>query len=101
MLGTPRFREGFLAYLEERTNRAEADQREFDAAGDGGRRRAAAAWSDFYGGAKADVVETYNQDLLSAFTRLQNRARIEIILSAAALAYRPPRVRAEAGDAPL
>src|SRR5207249_4721138 len=45
MLATPRFREGFLAYLEERTNRAEADQREFDAAGDDGRRRAAAAWS--------------------------------------------------------
>src|SRR3989454_770472 len=101
MLATPRFRDGFLAYLEERTNRAEADQREFDAAGDDGRRRAAAAWSDFYGGAKADFVETYNQDLLSAFTRLQNRDRIEIIVSAATHGYLPLLGRDESVNAQL
>src|SRR5213593_1848605 len=101
MLATPRFREGFLAYLEERTNRAEADQREFDAAGDDGRRRAAAAWSDFYGGAKADFVERYNQDLLSAFTRLQNRDRIEIIVSAATHGYLPLLGRDESVNAQL
>src|SRR6266581_5942791 len=101
MLATPRFRDGFLAYLEQRTNRAEADQREFDAAGDDGRRRAAAAWSDFYGGAKADFVETYNQDLLSAFTRLQNRDRIEIIVSAATHGYLPLLGRDESINAQL
>src|SRR5437867_1628491 len=76
MLATPRFRDGFLAYLEERTNRAEADQREFDAAGDDGRRRAAAAWSAFYGGAKADFAERYNQARLTACTRLPKRERV-------------------------
>src|SRR5437773_7594248 len=101
MLATARFREGFLAYLDERTNRAEADQREFDAAGDDGRRRAAAAWSDFYGGAKADFVERYNQDLLSAFTRLQNRDRIEIIVSAATHGYLPLLGRDESVNAQL
>ena len=101
MLATPRFRDGFLAYLEERTNRAEADQREFDAAGDDGRRRAAAAWSDFYGGAKADFVERYNQDLLSAFARLQNRDRIEIIVSAATHGYLPLLGRDESVNAQL
>src|SRR2546422_1207181 len=101
MLATPRFRDGFLAYLEQRTNRAEADQREFDAAGDDARRRAAAAWADFYGGANADFVETYNQDLLSAFRRLQNRDRIEIIVSAATHGYLPLLGRDESVNAQL
>src|SRR3989449_10809819 len=80
MLAPPRFRDGFLAYLEERTNRAEADQREFDAAGDDRRRRAAAARAEFYGGAKGDLVERYKQGLLSAVTKLQKRDRDEIIV---------------------
>src|SRR5207247_6464193 len=101
MLATPRVLDGCLAYLEERTNRAEADRREFDAAGDDGRRRAAAAWSDFYGGARADFVETYNQDLLSAFARLQNRDRIEIIVSAATHGYLPLLGRDESINAQL
>src|SRR3989442_12570850 len=65
MLATPRFREGFLAYLEERTNRAEADQRAFDAAGDGARRRGGGAWSPLYGGATGDFVETFTLEFVS------------------------------------
>src|SRR3989441_4546193 len=101
MLATPRFREGFLAYWEEGTNRAEADQREFAGAGAAGRRRAAAAGSDFYGGAKADFVETYNQDLLSAFTRLQTGDRIEIMVSAAPHGSLPLLGRDESVNAQL
>src|SRR2546422_3865837 len=56
MLATPRFCDGFLSYLEERTNRAEADQREFDAAGYYGRSRAAAGWCDFSGGSKCGFL---------------------------------------------
>jgi len=101
MLATSRFRDGFMAYLAERTSRAEADRREFDAAGDNGRRSAAAAWSDFYEGAKTDFVETYNQDLLAAFSRLQNRDRIEIIVSAATHGYLPLLGRDESINAQL
>src|SRR2546422_3041762 len=54
MLATSRFREGFLAYAEERTKRAQADRREFEASGDERRRSAAADWSDFYETAKDD-----------------------------------------------
>jgi 1,4-alpha-glucan branching enzyme len=89
MLATPRFREGFLAYVEERTSRADADRREFEAAGDEHGRNAAVAWSDFYEQAKTDFVETYHRDLLAAFTRLQKRNRIEIIVSAATHGYLP------------
>src|SRR5947199_6258684 len=54
MLASPRFRAGFLACLEERSNRAEADRAEFEEAGERSRRRGAAAWSDCYRGANAD-----------------------------------------------
>ena len=89
MLATPRFREGFLAYLEERMSRATVDRREFEAAGDEHGRNAAVAWSDFYEQAKTDFVETYHRDLLAAFARLQKRNRIEIIVSAATHGYLP------------
>src|SRR5207247_3191642 len=52
-------------------------------------------------GAKADFVETYNQDLLSAFTRLQNRDRIKIIVSAATHGYLPLLGRDESVNAQL
>src|SRR5437773_2344893 len=48
MLSTPRFRDGFLAYLGERAGRADADRREFETSGDEYARGAAVAWSEFY-----------------------------------------------------
>jgi 1,4-alpha-glucan branching enzyme len=101
MLATPRFREGFLAYLEERTSRAEADRRDFEAAGDEQGRIAAVAWLDFYKQAKTDFVETYHGDLLAAFTRLQKVNRIEIIVSAATHGYLPLLGRDESIEAQL
>ena len=101
MLASPRFRAGFLAYLEERRNRAEADRAEFEEAGDQGRRSGAAAWSDFYRRAKSDFVDTYGQGVLAAFTRLQNRGRIEIIVSAATHGYLPLLGRDESINAQI
>src|SRR5438034_2754369 len=101
MLASPRFRAGFLAYLEERRNRAEADRAEFEEAGDQGRRSGAAAWSDFYRRAKADFVDTYGQGVLAAFTRLQDQGRIEIIVSAATHGYLPLLGRDESINAQI
>src|SRR2546429_1337603 len=78
MLASPRFRAGFLAYLEERRNRAEADRAEFEAAGDQSRRSGAAARSDFYPRGKADLLDTYGQGRPAAVTRLPNRRRSAI-----------------------
>src|SRR5438876_136828 len=100
-LASRRFRAGFLAYLEERRNRAEADRAEFEEAGDQGRRSGAAAWSDFYRRAKSDFVDTYGQGVLAAFTRLQNRGRIEIIVSAATHGYLPLLGRDESINAQI
>jgi len=101
MLASPRFRNGFLAYLQERASRAEADRRGFEAAGDGPARTLAVGWFDFYERAKTDFVETYDQDLLSAFTRLQDCGRIEIIVSGATHGYLPLLGRDESIDAQL
>src|SRR3989449_11534599 len=55
MLASPRFRAGFLAYLEERRNRAEADRAEFEEAGEQGRRSGGAASAHFYRAEKPDI----------------------------------------------
>lgn len=101
MLVAPRFRDGFVAYLDERSARALADRQEFEAAGDGHGRNAAESWSDFYERAKRDFVETYDQDLLSAFARLQKIDRIEIVVSAATHGYLPLLGRDESIEAQL
>lgn len=89
MLATPRFREGFLAYVDERARRAESDRRAFVGEGNDPAARLASAWSDFYEQAKSDFLETYVQDLIAAFRRLQDRNRIEILVSAATHGYLP------------
>ena len=101
MLASPRFRDGFLAYLEERASRADADRREFEASGDEHARGAAVVWSEFYQRAKVDFLEKYNRDLLAALKRLQESNRIEIIVSAATHGYLPLLGRDESIEAQL
>src|SRR5437879_10165350 len=101
MLVAPRFRDGFVAYLDERSARALADRQEFEAAGDGHGRNAAESWSDFYERAKRDFVETYDQDLLSAVARRQKIDRIGMVVSAATHGYLPLLGRDESIGAKL
>src|SRR5207247_8325845 len=101
MLASHRFRDGFLAYLEERARRADADRREFEASGDEHARGAAVVWSEFYQRAKVDFLEKYNRDLLAALKRLQESNRIEIIVSAATHGYLPLLGRDESIEAQL
>jgi 1,4-alpha-glucan branching enzyme len=100
MLASSRFREGFVAYADERIRRAAADRQAFEAEGDQ-RAGAAKAWSDFYERAKADFLDVYKGDLLSAFARLQDSGRIEIIGSAATHGYLPLLGRDESIQAQL
>src|SRR2546422_5382169 len=74
MLASPRFRAGFLAYLQERTNREEADRAEFEAAGDQSRRKAAAGWAAFYPRAEADLRGTQCQWGRTAVTKRDKAA---------------------------
>ena len=101
MLASSRFRDGFLAYVDGRAQRAESDRRDFAAEGNGHAASLASAWSDFYGRAKADFMGVYDQDLIAAFARLQNRNRIEVIVSAATHGYLPLLGRDESVEAQL
>jgi 1,4-alpha-glucan branching enzyme len=101
MLATSRFREGFLAYVTDQSHRAESDRQAFSREENIHAARLASAWSDFYGRAKTDFVQAYDEDLIGAFRRLQDRNRIEIIASAATHGYLPLLGRDESIGAQL
>lgn len=88
-LASPRFREGFLAYLEERRGQAERDRDDFLAQGDAAQERLAVAWSAFYRTIRTDFEGRLGGDLLAGFRRLQDAGLIEIITSAATHGYLP------------
>ncbi len=98
-LASPRFREGFAAYLEERRSAADRDRDDFHAAGDPAAERLAAAWSAFYGAARADFETRYGGDLLAGFRRHQDAGTIEVLTSAATHGYLPLLGRDESVDA--
>lgn len=88
-LASPRFREGFLAYLEERQGQAERDREDFRAEADAPAERLAVAWSSFYRTIRTDFEGRLGGDLLAGFRRLQDAGLIEIITSAATHGYLP------------
>lgn len=101
MLASPRFREGFRAYLLDRIRRAESDRREFGAEGDARAGQLAADWAQYYTQAKTDFEEVYNRNLVGAFRRLQDLGRIEIVVSAATHGYLPLLGRDESVEAQI
>src|SRR5437867_812152 len=99
MLASEEFRDDFVAYLNERRERAERDQEEFEAIGNRDAARLAAGWVEFYGSARKDFVETHGRDLLGAFRRLQEGGHLELITSAATHGYLPLLGRDESLEA--
>ncbi len=89
MLASPRFKEGLLAYLEDRRALAERNSDDFRAGGDHDAERLAASWVAFYDDARRDFLESYHGNLLAAFRRLQDEGHIELITSAATHGYLP------------
>ena len=89
MLASPRLREDFAEYCEERTWRAEEDRKEFRRFHAGEISTLAAHWSEFYEFALDDFRRTYKSDILGALRRLQDEGHIEILTSAATHGYLP------------
>ncbi len=98
-LASPRFRDGFLAYLEERTSAAERDLDNFRVGGDAACAALAGTWSGFYRGIRADFETRYSSDLLAAISRLQDAGILEVLTSAATHGYLPLIGRDEAVEA--
>ena len=89
MLASPRLREDFSEYCEERTWRAEEDRKDFRRFHAGEIATLAASWSEFYEFALDDFRRTYKSDILGALQRLQEEGHIEILTSAATHGYLP------------
>lgn len=98
-LASPRFQDGFRAYLEERRASAERDHEDFRAGGDPAAERLAASWSNFFRTILTDFETRYGGDLLAGFRRLQDAGPIEIITSAATHGYLPLLGRDESVEA--
>jgi len=89
MLASPRLREDFSEYCEERTWRAEEDRKEFLRFHAGEIAALAANWSDFYEFALDDFRSVYKGDILGALRRRQADGHIEVLASAATHGYLP------------
>jgi len=89
MLASPRLREDFSEYCEERTWRAEEDRKEFQRFDADEIAALSAKWSEFYEFALDDFRRTYKGDILGALHRLQSEGHIEVLTSAATHGYLP------------
>jgi 1,4-alpha-glucan branching enzyme len=98
-LGSPRFQDGLLAYLDERASVADRDGDAFHAAGDSAAESLAQSWSGFFRSARGDFETRYSRDILAGFRRLQDAGAIEVLTSAATHGYLPLVGRDESVDA--
>jgi 1,4-alpha-glucan branching enzyme len=87
-LSHPRFLDGFVHYLHERIERAEADARDFTAATDSRSAGLARRWAAFYQ-TTLSLFEKIKRDLPGQFAAKQRDGLIQILTSAATHAYLP------------
>jgi 1,4-alpha-glucan branching enzyme len=87
-LNHPRFRTGFVAYLNERIDRARTDAREFASATDRRSENLARRWETWYASTLA-AFEKIKRDIPAQFAARQRDGLIQILTSAATHAYLP------------
>ena len=83
------FQAEFLDYLDQRMQAAVANQGQFQFEGNMHMLGLAHYWEDFYRRILTSYRETYRQDLVGAFRKLQDDGHIEIVTSAATHGYLP------------
>ncbi len=79
----------FEGYLEDKRERAAADQRRFEGSGAARQAGLARFYEDWYSNALQSFRERFGRDFIGAFRRLQDSGAIEIITSAATHGYLP------------
>lgn len=87
-LSHPRFKEGFVEYLEEQIARARSDRQEFESKNDLHFAYLAQRWADWYQ-AQLDHFERINRDIPSEFAERFRDGHIQILTSNATHAYMP------------
>jgi 1,4-alpha-glucan branching enzyme len=88
-LADPRFKEGFINYLEVRINMSNENIKEFEKTGDGHKKYLAGIWMEYYKKIKADFINIYKENLIEAFKKLEESGHIEIITCGATHGYFP------------
>jgi 1,4-alpha-glucan branching enzyme len=89
MLINPRFKDGFIVYLQEHVDAANRDLDQFRSENLEVRAKMAQFWVDWYTKMKDLFVGRYNQDLIGAFKGLQDKDVIEILTCVATHGYTP------------
>lgn len=84
-----RFREHFKAYVRNKISAAEQDESNFLKEGDMHFAGLARMWQEYYGELIREFTEVHREDIVGAFTSLEQRGAIEIMTSAATHGYLP------------
>ncbi|MEM9294973.1 MAG: 1,4-alpha-glucan branching protein domain-containing protein [Planctomycetota bacterium] len=84
----PHFREGFVGYLEDRIERAQADKKEFDGLGNGHMVYLAERWETWHR-ERLEQFEKIGRDIPKAFAVHAQEGRVEILTSNATHGYMP------------
>lgn len=84
-----RIKDGFLAYVGERAEAAEADRRYFERSGQPAMQALAEGHLAFYRDSRRAFESRFGGDLVAAFRRLQENGMIELAVSAATHGYLP------------
>lgn len=84
----PRFKEGFVAYLTERMERAESDRKEFEKAGQPHFAYLATRWKEWFG-QKLEHFERIKRDIAGEFAQRFREGHVQILTSNATHAYMP------------
>ncbi len=88
-LAHPRFKEGFVNFLEDRINASYKDKDHFNWIGDSETAKLSIRWAEFYSSVKEQFVERFNSDLTLGYRELQDREAIEIITCGVSHGYLP------------
>lgn len=88
-LTSEEFSQEFLKYLQNKTNEAIANQKEFKKFNQSHLFQLAQLWEEYYVKIMTDFIEKYKKDIIGEFRRLQNEGHIEIMTSCATHGYLP------------
>ena len=83
------FKSNFIDYVKQRIEAAASDAEEFYRNGQNDFLKLANDWEAYYKRALGAFTDTYHQDIIAGFRRLQDDAQIEIITCAATHGYLP------------
>jgi len=98
-LASEKFKYGFINYLDQKIEAAEKNEAEFTKLKNIHLQKVAAHWIVYYSDIKKHFIETYGENILGGFKRLQDGDHLEIITCAATHGYFPLLGTDEAIDA--